>query len=72
MINEINNRVIFWNIEIIILFMGIENCFGSFVSVEPCCDYFVNTSFVGFKRNDEIIPEEKSCVCKLKLAMNLN
>lgn len=51
--------------------MGIENCFGSFVSVEPCCDYFVNTSFVGFKRNDEIIPEEKSCVCKQKLGMNL-
>lgn len=45
------------------IFISIKNCFGSFVSVEPCCDYFLNTSFVSFKCNDEIITEEKSRVC---------
>lgn len=43
--------------------MGIEVALFYFVSVEPRCDYFVNKSFVSFKCYDEIITEEKSCVC---------
>lgn len=45
------------------IFISIKNCFGFFVLVEFCCDYFFNMSFVSFKCNDEIIIEEKSCVC---------